>query len=171
MGEGTVRALKGVDFVVNASEFVAILGPSGSGKSTLLHLLAGLDIPSDGTIELKNKVFAQLSDRALTFLRAVGATRQQIRRLINIEGFLVGLVGSVLGTALGVGLVLVYVLISAGSPMGFPDFPVWSAAWNSARPALGPGIFAILTTPCLTALSARLPAPRILRASALEMLG
>ena len=109
--------------------------------------------------------------RELGILRAVGATRQQIRRLINIEGFLVGLVGSVLGTVLGVGLVLVYVVISAGSPMGFPDFPVWSAAWNSARPALGPGIFAILTTPWLTALSARLPARRMLRASALEMLG
>jgi putative ABC transport system permease protein len=109
--------------------------------------------------------------RELGVLRAVGATREQLRRLITIEGFLTGILGSTLGTILGIGLVLLYVVTSAGSPMGFPEFPVWTAAWNSARPALGPGLIAILTTPWLTALSARIPARRMLDETVVGMLG
>ena len=47
-----MRALRGVDFTVEAGDFVAVMGPSGCGKSTLLNLVAGLDAPSDGQIEL-----------------------------------------------------------------------------------------------------------------------
>lgn len=69
MGEMTVDALQGVDFSVRSGEFVAIMGPSGSGKSTLLHLLAGLDIPTEGLIEVGDQPFLQLSDKDLTLLR------------------------------------------------------------------------------------------------------
>jgi len=69
MGEVTVDALRGVDFVVNEGEFVAIMGPSGSGKSTLLHLLGGLDTPSDGDISLGGSRLAHLSDDEITLVR------------------------------------------------------------------------------------------------------
>ena len=69
MGEVTVRALQGVDFVVTPGEFVAIMGPSGSGKSTLLHLLAGLELPSEGTIQFGDQIYGNLNDRDLSILR------------------------------------------------------------------------------------------------------
>jgi len=69
MGEVSVHALRGVDFVVNQGEFIAIMGASGSGKSTLLHLLGGLDSPSDGEVTLAGKTLARLSDDDLTVIR------------------------------------------------------------------------------------------------------
>ena len=69
MGEVTVDALRGVDFVVPQGQFVAIMGPSGAGKSTLLHLMGGLDTPSDGDVMLGGRRLAHLSDDEVTIVR------------------------------------------------------------------------------------------------------
>ena len=50
--DGEVEALRGITFSVEDGEFVSIIGPSGCGKSTLLSLIAGLETPSAGTVEL-----------------------------------------------------------------------------------------------------------------------
>lgn len=49
---GELTILQNIDFTVQAKETLAIVGASGSGKSTLLGLLAGLDIPTDGTVKI-----------------------------------------------------------------------------------------------------------------------
>jgi putative ABC transport system ATP-binding protein len=69
LGEVTVDALQGVDFVVQRGEFVAVMGPSGAGKSTLLHMMGGLDTPSDGEVVLGGKRLAHLSDDEITIVR------------------------------------------------------------------------------------------------------
>jgi ABC-type glutathione transport system ATPase component len=55
LGDGTVQALRGADLSIADPGFYAIMGASGSGKSTLLYLLATLDRPDRGTIELAGR--------------------------------------------------------------------------------------------------------------------
>jgi putative ABC transport system ATP-binding protein len=61
--------LDGLGFELAAGEYVAIMGESGVGKSTLLNLMAGLDRPDGGRIELDGRDLAALDDDALTVLR------------------------------------------------------------------------------------------------------
>jgi putative ABC transport system ATP-binding protein len=86
----------------NAGEKLAILGPSGCGKSTLLSLLAGLDKPDVGTVELEGKNLAKLSEDERCRLRSekIGIVFQQyhlMRNLTAIEN--VGLPMEILGLA------------------------------------------------------------------------
>jgi len=64
-----VVALQGLDLVVEAGEFMAIIGNSGSGKSTLLNMLGGLDRPSAGTLLVDGKDLLKFTDRQLVEYR------------------------------------------------------------------------------------------------------
>ncbi len=68
-GDTAVDALKGVSLEVPAGELTAVMGPSGSGKSTLMHILAGLDEPTSGEVEIAGKRLNGMSDKELTLLR------------------------------------------------------------------------------------------------------
>ena len=67
--EGQLRVLDGLDFDLDAGSSIALLGESGSGKSTLLHLIAGLDKPDSGDIEVAGQNLKGLSDSALAEMR------------------------------------------------------------------------------------------------------
>ena len=67
--DAAVDALRGVDSDFTTGTFTAIMGPSGSGKSTLMHLLAGLDRPTGGWVEIDGARLDRLSDKELTLLR------------------------------------------------------------------------------------------------------
>jgi putative ABC transport system ATP-binding protein len=61
--------LTGIDLALSPGEYVAVMGESGVGKSTLLNLIAGLDRPDSGEIEVDGAPLAGLTDAALTRLR------------------------------------------------------------------------------------------------------
>ncbi|MGD8415401.1 MAG: ABC transporter ATP-binding protein [Candidatus Latescibacterota bacterium] len=69
-GDNEVRAVDRVDLALDRGEFVAVVGASGSGKSTLLNLLAGLDTPTGGYIEVGPQRLDRLSRRELAAYRA-----------------------------------------------------------------------------------------------------
>jgi len=68
-GETAVDALRGVSLDVAGGELVSIMGPSGSGKSTLMHIMAGLDKPTSGEVEIAGTAISKLNDTDLTKLR------------------------------------------------------------------------------------------------------
>jgi putative ABC transport system ATP-binding protein len=68
-GSAAVDALRGASVDLEGGTYTAIMGPSGSGKSTLMHVLAGLDRPTAGWVEIGGTRLDSLSDRDLTLLR------------------------------------------------------------------------------------------------------
>ena len=68
--EGSLTILSEVSFSIAAGETVAVVGPSGAGKSTLLALLAGLDLPSSGYVELNGSNLSELDEDGRAILRA-----------------------------------------------------------------------------------------------------
>ena len=78
-----VEAVRGLDLEIERSGFFAIMGPSGSGKSTLLHLLAALDTPDAGSIEVGGLRVDQMNEARLTRYRRreIGLVFQQFNLL------------------------------------------------------------------------------------------
>jgi putative ABC transport system ATP-binding protein len=89
-GSGTapgVEALSDVSLAVSPGEFLGLTGASGSGKTTLLHLLAALDTPTSGTVELLDSNTASLSgrQRATLRLQSVGIVFQRFHLLPSLS--------------------------------------------------------------------------------------
>ena len=68
-GAAAFQALKGVDLVIEAGEFVAIMGPSGSGKSTAMNILGCLDTPTSGSYLFQGLAVERLDRKQRALLR------------------------------------------------------------------------------------------------------
>ena len=69
-GKIEVKALRGIDLIVERGEMIAIMGPSGCGKTTLLNCLSGLDEFDDGEVYIEGANLRQMGDRRRTAYRA-----------------------------------------------------------------------------------------------------
>ncbi len=85
--EGPLKVLRGISFDLDARKSLALMGESGSGKSTLLHLIAGLDQPDSGTIQLAGFELTRLNDKARAALRrgTVGLVFQQFNLISSLN--------------------------------------------------------------------------------------
>lgn len=84
--EGVLHILQNISFTIAEGESVAIIGASGSGKTTLLSLLAGLDLPSSGTVTLNDTEITQLNEDQRAAVRAdnVGFVFQSFQLLPSL---------------------------------------------------------------------------------------
>lgn len=84
---GTLTILHDIHFSLSVKESVAIVGASGSGKSTLLSIIAGLDVPSQGTVRLAGKDLFKLDedDRAAVRAKRLGFVFQSFQLLTNLN--------------------------------------------------------------------------------------
>ena len=69
VGGEVVRALDGVDLVIQQNEYISIMGPSGSGKSTLMNMIGCLDTPTEGTYEFGGELVHEMDDDQLASIR------------------------------------------------------------------------------------------------------
>jgi putative ABC transport system ATP-binding protein len=86
-GDDETLALQGVSLTVDGGEVVAVTGPSGSGKSTLLNLLAGLDEPDGGTVQVDGERLSRRpeEERARFRARRVGILYQQANLVSHLS--------------------------------------------------------------------------------------
>lgn len=90
VGAGRVEALRSIDIEFSSSGLHALMGESGSGKSTLINLLAGLDVPDAGVIEVNRKRVSELDEAAraryrLEHVSVIFQDNNLIAEMTNIE--------------------------------------------------------------------------------------
>jgi putative ABC transport system permease protein len=104
----------------------------------------------------------------LGLLRAVGASRRQVRGVVVGEAGLIGLVGGALGTLAGAGVTVILVVTYGGNAWGIPGLDLWGSAWRSLSPALFNGLVGMITAPFICAGAAWLPVRSILSGPVIE---
>src|SRR5690606_6016446 len=83
-----INNLVDATFQIKPGEFVFVSGPSGAGKSTLLKLMAGLDLPTRGTILVNGQNVGELPARSVPYLRrAIGTILQEVYLLNDRSAF------------------------------------------------------------------------------------
>ena len=69
VGDEKVKALDGVDLIINHNEYISIMGPSGSGKSTLMNMIGCVDTPTEGVYEFEGELVHEMDDNQLASIR------------------------------------------------------------------------------------------------------
>jgi putative ABC transport system ATP-binding protein len=88
-GAEKLTILRGVELTIPGGQFVVVVGPSGSGKSTLLGLIAGLDAPTEGRIQIDGEEITRMGEDALASLRGrkIGIVFQSFHLIPSMTAF------------------------------------------------------------------------------------
>ena len=86
VGDATIKAVDGISFEIPKGQFVVVVGPSGAGKTTVMNILGGMDLPTDGTVSIDDKVITTMKDKQLTQYRRddVGFVFQSYNLISNL---------------------------------------------------------------------------------------
>ncbi|MBF8283417.1 MAG: FtsX-like permease family protein, partial [Anaerolineales bacterium] len=119
-----------------------------------------------------NTTMLSVTERRREFgqLRALGATRSQVRAVVVGEAALMGFLGGLVGLIAGVGLTVIFATVFGSNGMGVENYQPWPAAFRSVQKVLVTGFFGLVASPLICALAAYFPANSILRGAAIETL-
>lgn len=106
----------------------------------------------------------------LGLLRAIGATRRQLKTLLVGEAALMGLIGGLLGALAGIGMVIILILTFGGRSWGILDLDLWAVTGRTLRPVLRNSVVGLPLLPLVAGAAAWLPVHSLLRGSAIANL-
>lgn len=152
------------DFAELQREAVDLFAVALTGMLLLAVVVAALGVVNTTMISVQER------RRELALLRAVGATRRQVRQVIMGESALMGLIGGLFGVAGGMGSVVIIVTTFGGNSWGVSELALWPAAGRALQPTLLNGVVGLIVAPVISALAARWPLQAVLRGTAVSTL-
>ena len=152
------------DFAETQTEALNLFTVALNGMLLLAVVAAALGVINTTVMSIYER------RRELGLLRAVGATRRQIRQVVMGENALIGLVGAIFGVAAGMGGVVIIVTTLGGRSWGVTDLDLWPAVGRALKPTLVNGFVGILAAPLISAWVARWPIRSLLRGSTIATL-
>ena len=151
-----------VDFSATMTQIIDLFVVALNGMMLLAVLAAALGVVNTTIMSVSER------QRELGLLRAVGATKKQVQRVVVGETMLMGVVSGVVGVIAGVGAVTIIVFTYGGNAWGVPDLDLGESALRAIRPSLINGIVGIIIAPLVAGLAARFPVRALLRGTALQ---
>lgn len=152
------------DFADLQREVIDLFAVALSGMLLMAVIVAALGVINTTMISVQER------RQEIALLRAVGATRAQVRQIVVGENALMGLLGGFFGVIAGMGAVAIIVTTFGGRSWGVGDLDLWPAAGRALRPTLLNGVVGLLFAPTISALAAWLPITGRLRESPMRLL-
>lgn len=158
-------------YVENLGEIVTVMQSMTDGMAGAMNGILVIAVLA-AALGILNTTMMSVQERQheMGLMRAIGATRSQVRNVVMGEAALMGLVGALIGLLAGAGMTIIFVVTYGGNSTGLTDMPLWSTAFEVLQPALITGIVGLIAAPLIAALAAWFPARNILRGTANDAL-
>jgi len=155
-------------YVENIGNIVTVMQTMTGGMAGAMNGILVIAVLA-AALGILNTTMMSVQERQheMGLLRAIGATRNQVRNMVMGEAALMGLVGALVGLVAGAGMTIIFVVTYGGNSVGLTDMPLWSTAFEVLQPALITGIVGLIVAPIIAAIAAYFPARNILKGAAI----